>query len=382
MPRMSASSSSADVKSAGPPLLRVRDLVTSFRTDQGVLRAVDEVSFDVAEGATLGIVGESGCGKSVTALSILRLIPYPQGVIDEGRIEFRGKDLLALSERQMQDVRGNDISMIFQEPMTSLNPVYSVGTQIIEAIRLHQKKSRKEARARALEMLRLVGIPAPETNIDAYPHQLSGGMRQRVMIAMALACEPSLLIADEPTTALDVTIQAQILELLATLKGQLGMGIVLITHDLGVVAEVCTDVVVMYAGRIVESAKVERLFAHPRHPYTRGLLRSLPTFDKAALAAPATAERDTLLAGAARAAELESVAAGPDGAIARPRRARLPVIEGLVPDLHALPPGCRFADRCPMVIPACLEAEPELLPIAAEGNDPLHLSRCIRADEV
>ncbi|MDB5220232.1 MAG: Oligopeptide transport system permease protein OppB [Myxococcaceae bacterium] len=383
MARMSASSSSADAKSAGPPLLRVRDLVTTFRTDQGVLRAVDEVSFDVAEGATLGIVGESGCGKSVTALSILRLIPYPQGLIDEGRIEFRGKDLLGLTERQMQDVRGNDISMIFQEPMTSLNPVYSVGTQIIEAIRLHQKKSRKEARARALEMLRLVGIPAPETNIDAYPHQLSGGMRQRVMIAMALSCEPSLLIADEPTTALDVTIQAQILELLATLKGQLGMGIVLITHDLGVVAEVCTDVVVMYAGRIVESAKVERLFAHPRHPYTRGLLGSLPTFDKAPLAAPATPERDTLLAGEARAAELESVKTGPGGeATAKPRRARLPVIEGLVPDLHALPPGCRFADRCPMVIPACLEAEPELVPIRAEGFDPLHLARCIRADEV
>jgi len=369
MPRMAA------------PLLRVRDLVTSFRTDQGVLRAVDEVSFDVAEGATLGIVGESGCGKSVTALSILRLIPYPQGVIDEGKIEFRGKDLLALSERQMQDVRGNDISMIFQEPMTSLNPVYSVGTQIIEAIRLHQKKSRKQARERAIEMLRLVGIPAPETNIDAYPHQLSGGMRQRVMIAMALACEPSLLIADEPTTALDVTIQAQILELLAKLKGQLGMGIVLITHDLGVVAEVCTDVVVMYAGRIVESAKVERLFAHPRHPYTRGLLRSLPTFDKAPLVTPGTAERDTLLAGQARAAELESAAKN-GGDTAKPRRARLPVIEGLVPDLHALPPGCRFADRCPMVIPACLEAEPDLLPVPAEGNDPLHLARCIRADEV
>jgi oligopeptide/dipeptide ABC transporter ATP-binding protein len=230
-------------------------------------------------------------------------------------------------------------------------------------------------------MLRLVGIPAPETNIDAYPHQLSGGMRQRVMIAMALACEPSLLIADEPTTALDVTIQAQILELLAKLKGQLGMGIVLITHDLGVVAEVCTDVVVMYAGRIVESAKVERLFAHPRHPYTRGLLRSLPTFDKAPLATPATAERDTLLAGQARAAELESAAATGDDR-ARPRRARLPVIEGLVPDLHALPPGCRFADRCPMAIPACLEAEPELLPVQAEGGDPLHLARCIRADEV
>ncbi|MDB4936679.1 MAG: Oligopeptide transport system permease protein OppB [Labilithrix sp.] len=356
------------------PLLRVKDVVTTFRTDQGVLRAVDEVSFDVAEGATLGIVGESGCGKSVTALSILRLIPFPQGVIAEGKIEFRGKDLLALSEREMQDVRGNDISMIFQEPMTSLNPVYSVGTQIIEAIRLHQKKSRSQARERALEMLRLVGIPAPETNIDAYPHQLSGGMRQRVMIAMALACEPSLLIADEPTTALDVTIQAQILELLATLKSQLGMGVVLITHDLGVVAEVCTDVVVMYAGRIVESAKVDRLFAHPRHPYTRGLLRSLPTFDKAALAVPATPERDTLLAGEARAAELE-----PDQ---KPRRARLPVIEGLVPDLLALPPGCRFADRCPMVIPACLEAEPELLPIEAEADDPLHLARCIRANEV
>jgi peptide/nickel transport system ATP-binding protein len=382
---MSASSSPAGLPPAGlppPPLLRVRDLVTSFRTDQGVLRAVDEVSFDVAEGATLGIVGESGCGKSVTALSILRLIPYPQGEIDEGRIEFRGKDLLALTERQMQDVRGNDISMIFQEPMTSLNPVYSVGTQIIEAIRLHQKKSRKEARVRALEMLRLVGIPAPETNIDAYPHQLSGGMRQRVMIAMALSCEPSLLIADEPTTALDVTIQAQILELLATLKGQLGMGIVLITHDLGVVAEVCTDVVVMYAGRIVESAKVERLFAHPRHPYTRGLLRSLPTFDKAPLAQPATAERDTLLAGQARAAELEAVTGPPGNETVKPRRARLPVIEGLVPDLHSLPPGCRFADRCPMVIPACLEAEPDLLPIRAEGDDPLHLARCIRADEV
>jgi oligopeptide/dipeptide ABC transporter ATP-binding protein len=376
MPRMSASSSSGGEAASGdPPLLRVRDLVTTFRTERGVLRAVDHVSFDVAPGATLGIVGESGCGKSVTALSILRLIPYPQGEIEEGRIELRGRDLLGLSEREMQDVRGNEISMIFQEPMTSLNPVYSVGTQIIEAIRLHQKKSRSQARERALEMLKLVGIPAPETNIDAYPHQLSGGMRQRVMIAMALACEPSLLIADEPTTALDVTIQAQILELLATLKTQLGMGVVLITHDLGVVAEVCSDVVVMYAGQVVESAKVERLFAHPRHPYTRGLLRSLPTFDKAALAMPATAERDTLLAGEARAAaELE-----PD---AKPKRARLPVIEGLVPDLLALPPGCRFADRCPMVIDACRETEPELVAIEAEGSDSQHLARCIRASEV
>ena len=365
MPAMVASPSTE--KSAAPSLLRVRDLVTSFRTDKGVLRAVDEVSFDVLEGATLGIVGESGCGKSVTALSILRLIPPPQGVIEGGRIEFRGKDLLALSERQMQDVRGNDISMIFQEPMTSLNPVYSVGSQIVEAIRLHQKKSRSEARVRAIEMLRLVGIPAPETNIDAYPHQLSGGMRQRVMIAMALACEPSLLIADEPTTALDVTIQAQILELLAKLKEQLGMGILLITHDLGVVAEVCTDVAVMYAGRIVETATVERLFAHPRHPYTRGLLRSLPTFDKAPLAAPTSKERDSHLA-----AEAE----------AKPRRPRLPVIEGLVPDLLALQPGCRFAERCPMVIAACREAEPDLLPIEAEGNDLGHLARCIRANEL
>jgi peptide/nickel transport system ATP-binding protein len=346
---------------AAPPLLRVRDLVTTFRTEQGLLRAVDDVSFDVPEGGTLGIVGESGCGKSVTALSILRLIAYPQGVIDKGKVELRGKDLLALTEREMQDVRGNEISMIFQEPMTSLNPVYTVGTQIVEAIRLHQKKSRREAKERAMEMLRLVGIPAPETNIDAYPHQLSGGMRQRVMIAMALACEPSLLIADEPTTALDVTIQAQILELLGKLKEQLGMGVILITHDLGVVAEIATDVIVMYAGRVVESAPVKKLFAHPRHPYTRGLLRSLPSFDKAALEVPATRERDSI------------------AATATPRRARLPVIDGLVPDLFALPPGCRFADRCPLVIPDCRKAEPAL---TAASGDATHLARCIRADEV
>ena len=341
---------------SGEPLLRVRDLVTSFRTERGVVRAVDGVSFDVAEGATLGIVGESGCGKSVTALSVLRLVPWPAGFIDpKSSIELRGKNLLALPEREMQDVRGNAISMIFQEPMTSLNPVYTVGAQIVEAIRLHQKKSRGEARERAIEMLRLVGIPAPETNVDAYPHQLSGGMRQRVMIAMALACEPSLLIADEPTTALDVTIQAQILELLAKLKAQLGMGVILITHDLGVVAEVATDVVVMYAGTIVESAKAKRIFSHPRHPYTRGLLRSLPSFEAA-----------------------EVPADGPG------RRRRLPTIEGLVPDLLALPPGCRFADRCPLVVEACRAEEPALAPVTAEPPEDgaPHLARCIRANEV
>jgi peptide/nickel transport system ATP-binding protein len=338
------------------PLLRVRDLVTSFRTEQGVLRAVDEVSFEVPEGGTLGIVGESGCGKSVTALSVLRLIPYPQGAIEHGAIELRGKNILGLSEREMQEIRGNEISMIFQEPMTSLNPVYTVGAQIIEAIRLHQKKSRREARERAIEMLRLVGIPAPETNVDAYPHQLSGGMRQRVMIAMALACEPSLLIADEPTTALDVTIQAQILELITKLREKLGMGVILITHDLGVVAEVASHVVVMYAGRVVESAPVTRLFERPRHPYTRGLLRSLPSFEPP-VASPATPATEGTPA----------------------RRARLPVIDGIVPDLLALPPGCRFADRCPMVVDACRTAEPTLEPAA---SDPTHLARCIRSSEV
>jgi peptide/nickel transport system ATP-binding protein len=360
MPAVSEAAKESEEKKV-KPLLRVSDLVTSFRTDRGVLRAVDEVSFDVPEGATLGIVGESGCGKSVTALSILRLVPYPQGVIERGKVELRGKDLLGLSEREMQDVRGNEISMIFQEPMTSLNPVYTVGAQIVEAIRLHQKKSRREAKARAIEMLRLVGIPAPETNVDSYPHQLSGGMRQRVMIAMALACEPSLLIADEPTTALDVTIQAQILDLLAKLKSKMGMSVVLITHDLGVVAEVASHVVVMYAGRIVESAPVTRLFAHPRHPYTRGLLKSLPSFDKAVVETPVTAASEG------------------DAAAAKPKRARLPVIEGLVPDLLALPPGCRFADRCPMVVEECNAAEPDLVP-APDAPD--HLARCIRANEV
>jgi oligopeptide/dipeptide ABC transporter ATP-binding protein len=329
------------------PLLRVRDLVTSFDTDSGRLRAVDGVSFDVAAGASVGIVGESGCGKSVTALSILRLIPTPPGQIESGSIELGGKDLLRLPLSEMRTIRGNEISMVFQEPMTSLNPVYTVGSQIVEAIRLHQKRSRRDAWDRAEEMLRIVGIPSPETNIKAYPHQLSGGMRQRVMIAMAIACEPKVLLADEPTTALDVTIQAQILSTLRELRQTIGMSLVLITHDLGVVAEHAEHIVVMYAARVVESAPVASIFARPRHPYTKGLLGSIPR---------------------------PHVHGEP--------RVRLQAIEGLVPDLRSLPRGCRFADRCPMVVPACSEKEPELVPVTEPGATGVHLSRCIRAEEL
>jgi peptide/nickel transport system ATP-binding protein len=322
------------------PLLRVRDLVTSFRTDTGTLRAVDQVSFDVPRATTVALVGESGCGKSVTAFSILRLVASPPGRIESGAIELDGRDLLTLPERQMRAVRGNEVSMIFQEPMTSLNPVYTVGWQIMEAIRLHRKRSRREAHAHTVELLGLVGIPEPATQIDAYPHQLSGGQRQRVMIAMALACEPKLLVADEPTTALDVTIQAQILELLRDLQQRLSMSILLITHDLRVVAENAREVVVMYAGRVVESAPVSALFARPMHPYTRGLLESVPR-------GKPTANR------------------------------RLRTIEGMVPDLRALPAGCRFADRCPLRIEKCVLEEPPIAEVA-----PGRLSRCWRAEDV
>lgn len=339
-------------------MLDVRGLTTTFDTDDGTLRAVEDVSFHVPAGKTLGIVGESGCGKSVTALSILRLLPDGVGRIAKGSVELSGKDLVKLSEREMRDVRGNDISMIFQEPMTSLNPVYTVGQQIVEAVVLHQKVSNKQAKARAIEMLRLVGIHSPEENVHAYPHQLSGGMRQRVMIAMALACEPRLLLADEPTTALDVTIQAQILELLKGLQGTLGMSIVLITHDLGVVAEYTHHVVVMYAGRVVESAPVRDLFREPRHPYTLGLLESLPVHVE-----------------------------GPRPA----RRTRLRTIEGLVPDLGKLPPGCRFADRCSLAVAECRAKEPELVRVDTPSEDEPHppipgeggrFSRCFRWAEV
>jgi oligopeptide/dipeptide ABC transporter ATP-binding protein len=320
----------------------VKNLVTTFHTDEGELRAVDGVGFEIGQGETVGLVGESGCGKSVTSLSILRLIPEPPGKIASGQILFEGKNLIDLTEREMRSVRGNQISMIFQEPMTSLNPVYDVGDQIVEAIRLHQKKSRKEAHERAVELLALVGIPSPKTNASAYPHELSGGMRQRVMIAMALACEPKLLIADEPTTALDVTIQAQILELLKKLQDQLKMSVLLITHDLGVVAEYTEHVVVMYAGRVVERAPVRDLFARPKHPYTKGLLESIPKM----------------------------------GAQHNERR-RLPTIEGMVPSLIHPPFGCRFADRCGMVIDVCREKEPALVDVG-----PNRVSRCHRAEEL
>ncbi len=309
------------------PLLRVEDLVTAFHSDEGVVRAVDGVSFDVPDGGTLGVVGESGCGKSVTSLSVMRLLPEPAGVIERGRVLFEGRDLVTLPEREMRGLRGNRISMIFQEPMTSLNPVHRVGRQIGEAVRLHRNASRAEADERAVEMLRLVGIPAPAERARAYPHELSGGMRQRVMIAMALACEPRLLIADEPTTALDVTIQAQILELLMKLKDELGMSILFITHDLGVVAELTDEVLVMYAGKVVERAPTATLFREPLHPYTRGLLASIPGFSEATIA---------------------------DG------KRRLPTIAGMVPDLRDLPRGCRFQDRCDRVQDRCREAEPPL----------------------
>ena len=306
------------------PLLRVRDLVTAFDTDEGYFRAVDGVSFDVMPGKTIGIVGESGCGKSVTALSVMRLIPTPPGQIESGEIVFDGQDLLRLEERQMRGLRGNDISMIFQEPMTSLNPVYTIGHQIIEALMLHQDLKRRAARQRAIEMLRSVGIPAPEKRVNSYPHTLSGGMRQRAMIAMALACQPRLLIADEPTTALDVTIQAQILDLLRDLQEEMGMSIMLISHDLGVVAEFADEIAVMYAGKIVEHATTAALFRHPQHPYTHGLLKSLPSLHL------------------------------------RDRTARLATIPGVVPDPRHLPAGCRFRERCSVAVERCAQTEPSL----------------------
>jgi peptide/nickel transport system ATP-binding protein len=307
-------------------LLEVRGMKTHFFTDEGVVRAVDGIDFHIDKGETLGIVGESGCGKSVTALSIMRLIPTPPGRIVEGKIIYNGRNLLDLSPSQMRKIRGKEISMIFQEPMTSLNPVFTVGEQIAEALRLHEGLNRRDAMDKTVDMLRLVHIPNAERRVKEYPHQLSGGMRQRIMIAMALSCSPNLLIADEPTTALDVTIQAQILELLNELKAKLGMAVMLITHDMGVIAETAQRVVVMYAAQVVEEASVEELFKEPLHPYTQGLLRSIPRIDLAATQKP-----------------------------------RLQTIPGTVPTLRGeIKPSCRFAPRCQFAKPSHFESTPEL----------------------
>ena len=319
-------------------LLEVIGLQTHFFTRDGIVRAVDGVSFSVAPGETLAVVGESGCGKSVTSLSILRLIASPPGRIVAGRVAFEGRDLLALSEDEMRAVRGDAVSMIFQEPMTSLNPALTVGRQIAESLVLHRGLSQRDAMAKAVAMLRKVRMPEPERRVRQYPHELSGGMRQRVMIAMALACGPRLLIADEPTTALDVTIQAQILELMRELARETGAAIILITHDLGVVAEMAQRVVVMYAGRKVEEAPVEELFVRPRHPYTRGLLGSMP--------------------------HLGDSVRGEDGR-------RLVEIPGMVPSLKDVQPGCLFAPRCPNAVARCLQEVP---PLTAHG--PGHWAAC------
>ena len=322
------------------PLREVDDLQVEVATDEGRVRAVDGVSFAIEPGKTLGIVGESGCGKSVTALSIMRLLPQPMGQIVNGTIHFQGRDLASLNLEQMGKVRGADIGMVFQEPMTALNPVHTVGRQLTEVMLLHRDIKPDEATRDAVELLDHVGIPSPDIRMGEYPHQLSGGMRQRVVIAMALACKPALLIADEPTTALDVTIQAQILELIQNLQAEMGMAVIMITHDLGVIAETCDDVVVMYAGRMAEQGSVYDIFDRPAHPYTRGLLASIPRLDT-------------------------------------PAGARLSIIEGMVPSLYDLPAGCRFQNRCPHAGAACEAVPPAIDVILAE-----HRVACTRWQEL
>jgi peptide/nickel transport system ATP-binding protein len=323
-------------KGNGERLLEIRGLKTYFDTDDGTVHAVDGVDLSIERGETLGVVGESGCGKTVTAMTVLKLIAMPPGRIAGGKILWHGRDLVPLGQTAMRRVRGKEIGIVFQEPMTSLNPVYTVGAQIAEAVREHDGLGRRAALERAIEMLELVQIPNPRRRVDDYPHQFSGGMRQRVMIGMALSCNPQLLIADEPTTALDVTIQAQILDLLGEMKAKFGMAIMLITHAMGVVAETAQRVVVMYAGKIVEEAPVEELFARPRHPYTQGLIRSIPRLDRAG------------------------------------SKVRLAAIPGVVPSLAEPPPGCRFAPRCGFSMPACTAAVPRLREIA-----PGHKMACI-----
>jgi oligopeptide/dipeptide ABC transporter ATP-binding protein len=325
---------------ADDSVLSIQDLRVGFQTDEGLVVAVDGVSFDVPRGKTIGVVGESGCGKSVTAFSVMRLLPQPHGRILGGRILFEGRDLVTAPPADMQRVRGGRIGMVFQEPLSALNPVMNIGRQLSEVFLLHQTQDRKEALERSIEILGKVGIPSPEIRVGEYPHQLSGGMRQRVGIAMAMACKPALLIADEPTTALDVTIQAQILELMVELQREMGMSIVLITHDLGVIGEMCDEVVVMYAGRVAERAPAGRIFSHPTHPYTRGLLASIPRLDA-------------------------------------PRKKRLATIEGMVPGLREMPPGCRFQNRCPYAADRCRAEVPRLEEIA-----PGHLVSCFRWGEI
>jgi peptide/nickel transport system ATP-binding protein len=308
---------------AAKALLSVRNLVVEFDTRYGPVRAVDDVSFDIFANETVGIVGESGCGKTVTGLSLLRLVPSPPGRIVQGSMVLNGKDIVRIPESDMAQLRGNEISMIFQEPMTALNPVLSVGAQMTDVLRQHRKMTRREARDVAIDMLSKVGIPVPQKRIDEYPHELSGGMRQRVMIAMALSCNPKVLVADEPTTALDVTTQAQVLEQIVELQEEFHMAVILITHDLGVIAETCQRAMVMYCGNVVETGTIEELFERPRHPYTKGLLESIPRV------------RDE-------------------------RVTELPIIPGMVPDLLSLPTGCRFADRCDYAQADCRQSPPEL----------------------
>ncbi len=319
------------------PLLRIEDLKVHFHTDDGWLHAVDGVDIVIERGETVCVVGESGCGKSVTAMTVLKLLPMPPGRIVAGRVLWQGRDLVPLSNDEMRQIRAREIAIVFQEPMTALNPVYTVGQQIAEVLQLHEKLGKRAALARAVEMLELVRIPTPQRRVNDYPHQFSGGMRQRVMIAMALACSPKLLIADEPTTALDVTIQAQILELISELKERLGMAVMLITHAMGVVAETAQRVVVMYAGKVIEEAPVHQLFAHPRHPYTQGLIRSIPRIDLAAT-----------------------------------HKQALEAIPGVVPKLINPAEGCRFAPRCKYAMPACTTATPALREVS-----PDHKVACI-----
>jgi len=319
----------------GENILEVNNLVTAFDTEGGRIRAVDDVSFAIKKQQTLGIVGESGCGKSVTALSIMRLLPKPAGIIESGQILFNGSDLVQLPANKMHKIRGKRISMVFQEPMTSLNPVHRIGKQLGEVYRLHFAEMREnEIRQQSLELLQKIGIPEPEQRLEEYPHQISGGMRQRVMIALALACKPDILIADEPTTALDVTIQAQILELMQHLQRETGMAVMFITHDLGVIAETCEEVVVMYAGKIAETASATELFKNPKHPYTQGLLDSIPRLET-------------------------------------PRKTKLNIIEGIVPSLYEIPSGCRFRNRCPYAMDICAGDPP---PMNSVGAD--HLAAC------